>query len=138
MKVLIAGGSGLIGRKMTETMQAQGHEVHVLSRTPSADHHIYWNPYTEEVDASLLKDVEVLVHLSGAGIADKVWTKGRKKELLASRVQPIQFLWKLQEQMPELKHSIAVSGVNCYGTTERAEEYREEDAYAGGFIDGLG
>jgi len=137
VKVLIAGGSGLIGRKMTETMQAQGHEVHVLSRKPSADHHIYWNPDAEEVDVALLKDVEVLVHLCGAGIADRAWTKRRKKELLTSRVQPIHFLWKLQAQMPKLKQSIAVSGVNCYGTTERAEEYREEDAYAGGFIDKL-
>lgn len=137
MKVLIAGGSGLIGRKMTETFQAQGHEVQVLSRNPKAEHHIYWHPDKEELDVTLLKEVEVIVHLCGAGIADKPWTKRRKEELLTSRVQPIQFLWKLQEHMPALKHSIAVSGVNCYGTLERASDYVEEDAFASGFIDGL-
>lgn len=137
MKVLIAGGSGLIGRKMTETFQAQGHEVQVLSRNPKAEHHIYWHPDKEELDVTLLKEVEVIVHLCGAGIADKPWTKRRKEELLTSRVQPIQFLWKLQEHMPALKHSIAVSGVNCYGIQERADAYVEEDAYADGFIDVL-
>ncbi len=137
MKVLIAGGSGLIGRALVKQLESEGHTVGVLSRNPKDPKHIAWNPAKGEVDTQALADVEVLIHLSGAGIADKAWSKKRKEELLRSRVEPIRCLWEHRDKMTNLKQSIAISGVNCYGLEDREKPYTENEAYGSGFIDQL-
>lgn len=137
MNILIAGGSGLIGSELAEMLRKDGHFVQVLTRKPKRESEVFWNPAEGKIDESTLKNVEVLIHLSGASVADKSWTRSRKRELLRSRIEPIEFLHGKIHEMPMLKYNLAVSGINCYGTKQMKEPYRESDAYGTGFIDQL-
>ena len=85
--ILITGGSGLIGKRLTLKLQQAGHTVRWLGRGASdpANGRFNWDIHKGTVDARALIGVDHIVHLSGAGIADKRWTDTRMKELYASR-----------------------------------------------------
>ncbi|MFT6244247.1 MAG: hypothetical protein ACJA0U_001571 [Salibacteraceae bacterium] len=129
MKVLIAGGTGLIGSHLSRLLVQKGHQVKLLSRRPSEGPIIHWDPALKELDSDLIQDTEIVVNLCGAGIADKRWSTKRKKELLESRVLPAQFLFEHRESMPSLKHYISASGISCYGFEMSETPFNEEDAY---------
>ena len=88
-KVLITGGTGLVGKHLIKHLDRNGYEVRVLSRdkkkTGSNLSHFYWNPAAEEIDMEAFRDVDHLIHLAGAGILDRRWTAKRKQVLIESR-----------------------------------------------------
>lgn len=136
--ILIAGGSGFIGHKLKEKL-SQTHLVSVLTRTKtltSKKGYFYWNPEENEIDLRALQDVTVVINLCGAGIADKRWTRSRKKELISSRTLPAEFLFKHMKSMYKLKQYISASGVNCYPLGSD-KQYREEEAYGSDFVSQL-
>lgn len=137
MKVLIAGGTGLIGTRLAEILEQGGNDVQVLTRNAGKGNHVHWNPEKGELDSDKIKGTEIIINLCGAGIADKQWTKRRKQELLDSRVKPIQFLKQHQAAMPKLTQFISVSGINCYGFEEGEHPFVESDPYGPTYIDGL-
>src|SRR5574343_1653189 len=126
--VLIAGGSGLIGKKLTLRLLEKGYDVSILSRTPKGPDQYYWNPQSKQIDCPRLSQVDVLINLSGAGIADKKWSNERKLELQNSRVGTNVFLFSLVDQMPKLKQFICSSGINAYGFID-TKECMEEDSF---------
>lgn len=86
-RVALTGASGFLGGALRASLTDAGHEVRVLvRREPSGDHERRWDPAAGELDPADLADVDVVVNLSGAGIADKRWSPDRKRELLRSRV----------------------------------------------------
>ncbi|HXG87552.1 MAG TPA: TIGR01777 family oxidoreductase [Vicinamibacterales bacterium] len=89
MQVVIAGGSGFLGRPLTARLQRDGHVVRVLTRRPRpgvADE-IAWTPDgTAGPWARALEGVDAVINLSGEGIADKRWDDARKAALRQSRV----------------------------------------------------
>ncbi|MBK8194593.1 MAG: TIGR01777 family protein [Lewinellaceae bacterium] len=85
--ILLAGGTGLIGRRLSEMLRAEGHTVRILTRKPQNKAQFSWNPATGSMDASALQGVDYVINLAGAGIADKRWTAHRKKEIIESREQ---------------------------------------------------
>ena len=127
--ILIAGGTGLIGQRLVRSLESKGYSVSVLSRNPAGKNEYFWNPLKQEIDESCLKDVEVLINLSGAGIADKRWSKSRKEELISSRIGTNTFLFSLEVKMPHLKHFITSSGINCYGYEEDERIHLESDQF---------
>lgn len=137
MEVLIAGGTGFIGKELAHVLKMRGHNVKVLSRRGSAPGVVYWDPNQKKIDVSEISETEVLINLCGAGIADKRWSRKRKKELLNSRIIPAEFLYELRFGMPQLKHYISASGISCYGFSQRANPYTEKDNYGTDFISGL-
>jgi len=97
MRVVIAGGSGLLGQALTGQLVAGGHRVTVLSRTDAPGQNgvdvVLWNPNgTADIWARALDGADAVVNLSGAGIADRRWTTSRKSLLRSSRVQPTRSL----------------------------------------------
>ena len=64
-KILIAGGSGLIGRALCDKLRNKGHIVYVLSRSPKKAGDIFWNPLLNQLDNALLQDVQVIINLTG-------------------------------------------------------------------------
>lgn len=89
MKILITGGTGLIGRKLCPALLARGHEVTVLSRTPdtvkqkcgaSVAAMASLNDWQSEVF------FDAVINLAGEPIVDKRWTDERKHRLWQSRV----------------------------------------------------
>ena len=85
--VLIAGGSGLIGNRLAELFREENYSVRILSRSPRGEGQFAWDPAAGRIDEAALKDVQAVVNLAGAGIADRRWTAARKRLIVDSRVQ---------------------------------------------------
>lgn len=87
--VLIAGGTGLIGSRLSDLFVEKGYTVSHLSRKPKPDSKFkayLWNPAQHTLDVGALKDVDFIINLSGEGIADKKWTNEQKEKIISSRV----------------------------------------------------
>jgi uncharacterized protein (TIGR01777 family) len=93
MRIVIAGGSGFLGRPLVELLISRGHDVATLSRGTTGTRHgpgrqVTWNPdgTAEASWAQAIDGADAVVNLAGAGIADKRWTTARKEELRSSRI----------------------------------------------------
>jgi uncharacterized protein (TIGR01777 family) len=87
--VVIAGGTGLLGRHLVAALVQEGVEVVVLTRTPaSAVLPPGATARSWEGLAGTLEGADAVINLCGAGIADRRWTAARKRELLDSRLEP--------------------------------------------------
>jgi uncharacterized protein (TIGR01777 family) len=88
MRVLISGGSGLIGSELRRQLDVAGHAALMLvRREPRAPDEFRWDPTTLTVDVTLFDDVDAVVNLSGASLARLPWTPGYRRTILQSRVQ---------------------------------------------------
>lgn len=126
--VLIAGGTGFVGKHLVQLLLQQGYRVHIFSRkknnAPQTGNvkMFYWNPEKEEYDPRAFDGVETLVNLSGAGVADKRWTDDYKKEIISSRTQSIRVLAKaLKETVNNTVHTVInASATGWYGADTAA------------------
>ena len=86
MRVAITGASGLIGSALVPALRADGHDVVRFVRGPAkaADERL-WDPTAHRLDPADLADVDAVVHLAGAGVADHRWTPSYKDTILRSR-----------------------------------------------------
>ncbi|MBU3692425.1 MAG: TIGR01777 family protein [Candidatus Nanopelagicaceae bacterium] len=86
-RIAITGASGLIGTALIGHLKSEGHTVQKLVRRPviSADE-IQWNPAAGTVDLNALEGVDAIIHLAGANVGDKRWSKKYKAEILNSRL----------------------------------------------------
>ena len=134
--ILIAGGTGLIGKRLTSYLESTGNVVFILTRKPTASNHIFWNPSTHEIDTTKLGTITHLINLCGASLAGKRWSIAYKKELLDSRIQPAQFLLANIQHFPKLSHYITASGINCYPLNQ-AKVYTETDGFGTDFVSQL-
>ena len=129
--ILITGGSGLIGTALTKALLAQGHTVRHLGRSArksGAVRTYLWDIHAGTMDHSALEGVEHIVHLAGAGIADKRWTDARVKELIDSRAGSAILLLKAARSSGNLPRSfISAAGINYYGAVTGAQVYTELD-----------
>jgi len=136
-KILITGGSGLIGKAVTSYLQKNGYEVAWLSRSPKKKKQksFRWDVQKETLDQEALVWCDGIIHLAGAGVADKRWTEKRKKEILDSRTQSTRLLFEgLQklEKKPEV--FVSASAVGYYGIDTAGELMKEESPVGSGFL----
>ena len=114
-KVLITGGTGLVGSNLVLKLKNKGFEVVVLSRNPKQEGEYKWDVSTNYIDDEALLNTDYIIHLAGAGIVDKRWTVSRKKILIASRVKSANLLFnKIKELNVNLKGFISASGIGYY------------------------
>ena len=132
--ILIAGGTGLIGKPLVRELEDRGHRVKVLTRSPKAKNQFQWSPSAKTIDEKALEGIDTIINLAGAGIADKRWSTSRKKELIDSRVNTAKFLHALRDKMPQLRHYVSASGINCYGYDEPERKHLESDEYGKDFL----
>ncbi len=125
MRILIAGGSGLVGKHLTKHLKQMGHNVAWLSRSSKANSPVKtytWNPKTGEIDPEALVFAEVIVNLAGAGVADHRWTKDYKTEMVDSRIQSTTTLAKaLKDTKHGVKAYISASAIGYYGNQTATE-----------------
>lgn len=118
-KVLITGGTGLIGKRLTTLLLKKGYEVAYLTRKKSniPSVKVYeWDVKNNYIEAGALENTTYLIHLAGAGVADEKWTKERKKEIFSSRTDSIELIArKLKELKITPKSFISASGSSYYG-----------------------
>lgn len=135
--ILITGGSGLIGTMLVDHFKKHGHAVAILARKPEEVKNVkafFWDGTLQKIDADCLKGVDTIIHLAGAGIADKAWTDERKKEIIDSRTKSIELIYKtIRETNADVQTVVSTSAVGYYG--DRADEVLTENSRAGsGFL----
>lgn len=135
--ILITGASGLIGQRLTELLLEKGHSVAHLGRNakkgtvPS----FTWNVEKQTIDLQALQGIDTIVHLAGAGIADKRWTEQRKREILDSRIESTQLLYNtLKHTNHTVKNFIAASAIGYYGFDLKGELFTEQSAPGKDFL----
>lgn len=117
--VLITGGTGLIGKEITNVLINNGFTVHILTRKPQSTtlenlHYFHWDVKKHTIDEKCFRNVQYVFHLAGAPIA-KRWTDAYKKEILNSRVKSAQFLLqKMKEHKINLKCYVGASASGYY------------------------
>lgn len=133
--VVITGGSGLIGTQLTAFLRTGGHTVrHLVRRVPDASAGEYhWDPASGEIDVSAFDGADAVVHLAGAGIADRRWTPGRMKVIKDSRIDGTRML---ATALANMKHPppvlVSASAVGYYGN--RSERVDEKAKAGDGFL----
>lgn len=135
-KIVLAGGTGFIGRFLEGALKKAGHEVVILTRKPTQANHVFWNPTTTQVDLQAILDAEVVINLCGAGLADARWTDSRKKELYSSRILTTKFLCELFDQSKFIKQYISASGINYY-PLDTTRVYNESDTFGEDYVSQL-
>ena len=89
-RIAVTGASGLVGTALIGHLKSEGHTVQKLVRRPvvSPDE-VLWDPRTGTVDLAPLEGVDAVIHLAGANVGDKRWTKKYRAEILNSRLLAI-------------------------------------------------
>ena len=134
MKIVISGASGLIGTQLVAKLSSSGHEVVRLVRRSPKPGEIQWNPKSGTLDAAALEGVDAVIHLSGAGIGDKRWTDGYRKEILDSRTATTALLATTMASLSR-KPSVFLSGsaIGIYGA-RNDEQLTEVSTHGTGFL----
>ena len=131
--VLIAGGSGLTGTALSKLLLRKGYTVIILSRqkrtgnkgllktnaataAPNQLTDAYWNTVDQIIDADAVARADYIIHLAGAGVADKRWTPKRKNEIMSSRVRSSELIVKALREIPNnVKAVVSASAIGWYG-----------------------
>jgi len=132
MKVLISGGSGLVGAALTESLRSEGHTVARLVRPDGAASagDIRWDPASGFVNLDAMEAADAVVNLNGASIGGGRWTPARKKILRASRVDSTRFLVESLERLKQKPRVfISASAIGYYGN--RGDEILTESSASG-------
>jgi uncharacterized protein (TIGR01777 family) len=136
MKILMSGVTGLIGRALSQKLQAEGHRIIGLSRSPEkaanlpVEAMLRWEPEAGLTPAEAFDGIEAVIHLAGEPVADGRWTAERKQRIRNSRVISTR---NLVEAMRSLTNKprvfVAGSAVGIYG--DRSDEVLDENAKPG-------
>ena len=142
MKILVAGATGFIGKKLVKTLDEKGHEIVVLTRNrETARFHIpihceiqQWDPEKSPLSTNSLKDIDVVINLSGENIASSFWTETQKRKLMDSRKMSVRRIVKAMGAMnTKPKAFISASAVGFYGNRSN-EELKETSSAGEGFL----
>ena len=116
-RIAITGASGLIGTALVGKLKSDGYTVQRLVRRPTVSpEEIFWNPAQSEIDLDSLAGVDAVIHLAGAGVGDKRWTKKYKSEILNSRLLGTTTIANAVSQVKP-KVFISSSAIGWYGET---------------------
>ncbi len=145
MRVIISGGTGLIGRPLSAALMADGHEVTVLSRDPIETFNMpdgvllfRWDAKSAEGWGHLADGADAIINLAGAGIGDKRWSKKRKEEIRSSRLQAGRaILEAIQAAQEKPRVLIQASAVGYYGPQDNDVEITEDAPHGDGFLAGV-
>ena len=125
--VIITGGTGLIGTALTKLLTSRGYKVIILSRKKHASNgdvsYALWDLKTSFIDPAAIKEGDHIIHLAGAGVADKRWSKKRKTEIINSRVDSGKLIVKtLTEVENKIKTVVSASGMGWYGPDKNGKK----------------
>ena len=116
-RIALTGASGLIGTALVGHLRSEGHTVQRFVRRPAvAADEISWDPKSGTVDIAALEGVDAVIHLAGAGVGDKRWTKKYRAEILNSRLLGTT---AIANAVAQVKPSvfISASAMGWYGET---------------------
>jgi uncharacterized protein len=138
MKKVLITGTGVIGKALAEHLDAAGYKVKFLSTTRSYYGKFpcyFWDVKSGKIDPVAFENVYAVIHLAGAGIADKRWSDERKALLRSSRIDTAQLIFdhiKKLEQAPSI--FITASGSNYYGVISSEINFEETAPHGTDFV----
>lgn len=119
MNVMIAGGSGFLGKALTRSLLADGHKVFVLTRgsaVPTGAQAVSWDARTTSGWGHLVNEMNAIIHLAGKTLASWPWTAATKQAFHDSRVLPgLALVQAIREASRRPGFFIQQSGINHYG-----------------------
>jgi NAD dependent epimerase/dehydratase family enzyme len=131
-KILITGGSGLVGRAISKLLLNMNKQPVWLSREEGMLDGIRkyrWNLEKNYIDENAFEDIEGIIHLAGAGIVDHKWTTKYKKEILDSRVKSSELLFNyVSKKKYPINYIIGGSAIGYYGSSKSDNVFTEEGA----------
>lgn len=120
--VVITGGTGLVGTALAKALLAKGYNVIILTRKidPARQQagigYALWDVDKNYIDPAALADAHAIIHLAGANVAEKRWTKKRKQEIIDSRVKTGECIVQALQNNPHKVRVVAgASGIGYYG-----------------------
>lgn len=121
--VLITGGSGLVGKALSKLLVERNYDVIIVGRKlpkekSSSQNISYatWDIENQTIDEDAIKRADYIVHLAGAGVADKRWSNKRKKEIVESRTKSSALIIKALKEIPnKIKAVVSASAIGWYG-----------------------
>tara|TARA_R110000868_G_scaffold36900_4_gene130503 strand:+ start:8098 stop:9009 length:912 start_codon:yes stop_codon:yes gene_type:complete len=118
--VLITGGTGFIGRHMTDLLIDRGFTVSILSRGKKENvaniFYYTWDVANQKIEEEAVLNADYIIHLAGENIAGKRWTKKRKEEIIDSRDKSIQLIYSVLKKNKKIPEAfISASAVGIYG-----------------------
>ncbi|MEP7373057.1 MAG: TIGR01777 family oxidoreductase [Chitinophagaceae bacterium] len=143
--ILITGGTGLIGKALTKALLEKNYKVVVLSRGINSQQtettnlsFAQWDINSQQIDKAAVESADYIIHLAGAGVADKRWTTKRKKEIVDSRVKGSELIVKALQEIPNnIKAVISASAIGWYGADPvipNPKPFREDDPNDNDFL----
>lgn len=137
--VLITGGSGFVGKYLTDILIRKGFTVSILSRTKkqnTADIFYYqWDVTRQFIEEDAVLHADYIVHLAGENIAGARWSKKRKQAIIDSRVQSVQLIYTvLKKNNKKIEVFVSASAVGIYGAVNGEEICTEETLPAHDFL----
>lgn len=137
--VLLTGGSGFIGKHLTDVLIEAGFSVSVLSRSDKENTsritYYNWDLEKNYIDENAVLNADYIIHLAGEGIVDKRWTNKRKKAILESRIKPIDLIFSvLEKNNKKLEAFVSASAVGIYGALTSHKICKEETPSANDFL----
>ena len=136
MKIAIAGATGFVGSRLVEQLQAQGHQLIILTRSPQQANRfgqaqiVGYNPLKSGEWQQSISSCDAVINLAGEPIAEKRWTPAQKRTILESRqigTQKIVEAIEIAAVKPQVL--INASAIGYYGTSETSKF--EENSPAG-------
>ena len=137
--ILLTGGTGFIGKHLTDLLIDSGFEVSILSRSDrkntSSITYYKWDLTRNYIDEEAITKADYIIHLSGEGIVEKRWTKKRKQEILESRTQPIDLIFSVLEKTNKKPDAfVSASAVGIYGAYTNENICTENTTPANDFL----
>lgn len=138
-RILIAGGTGFVGKRLVPYLTEQGYELALLTRRemPAREKTAYyrWDIEKGFIDENAFQNVDTIINLTGADIGAKRWTKKRKKEIVDSRIKSIELLYKyVSENRFPVKTFISSSAAGYYGAVTSDVTFNEESPKGEDFL----
>lgn len=134
-KILISGGTGMIGKELSKALTGRGYHVSILTRGDSRTaeyEYFHWEIEKGTIDKNAFTDLDYIIHLAGENLGASRWTKKRKIQLINSRVKGSELLFNYVKQNDvKLKAFISASAVGIYSVSSDEGELYSESSPAG-------
>ncbi len=134
--VLIAGGTGFVGKAISKLLTEKGYNVALLSRTKSDKKNTYfWDYQTGIIEPESIEFADIIINLAGENISGKRWSKKQKQKIVESRVLTTNLLFEqTKKSIKKPVCYISASAVGYYGNTNSDKIFIEDDKPGNDFL----